>query len=347
MKKKIFLHYDTTYNCSNYYLSILSMKNFELENDPAYAIAFVIHQHRSKSSHLKFFNYITKIFDFNQFTDIITDREAGIISSIKECLKVKQLTANLIFCKIHIQRDLNYWIKENLKKIEKKIEKEEENDDDKKKDDNFMFKEVNNLKLNLDDLTIDDLTDLKYKFLNFRNQSNKLIDVESKIELLRIFEDQSPDWPDICSNYFQNHILCALISNLERSVGSEEKILIDKFENNLSESLNHSLKHFLNHQCLVLDQLVLGLFNFTCKEIGEFNRGYSELGDFYIKENHKENDLHVADFNYFDFKSNLVLNKQEFKLSTEINKIPSISRVKLAELIIEKNLISFCNELSC
>ena len=105
------LSYDDTFNLSsNCYVSMLSMKNTELHGEPAFVVCFLAHSKRTKDCHKRLFDdFVTTMLDLNEYTCIISDREKAIIGAINDSLNAKGIPNNLLFCHLHVVRDIRFW----------------------------------------------------------------------------------------------------------------------------------------------------------------------------------------------------------------------------------------------
>ncbi|RWS24903.1 uncharacterized protein B4U80_13156 [Leptotrombidium deliense] len=104
------LSYDTTFEVGHFYLSILVMRNTELESDPIFPIMFMLHEKKSTDTHTLMWNIIMRnlwLDKFGENTPLITDRELAIVRAIKYAYP----KANHLFCENHIIRDIQLYVK--------------------------------------------------------------------------------------------------------------------------------------------------------------------------------------------------------------------------------------------
>jgi len=106
---ELVLHYDTTFNIGDFYMSILVYKHPAFEKGPVIPLACMLHHSKKSDVHKLFFeNFKTKC----KATEIcglkfVTDREAGITKALQSSLP----NVKLYYCWNHILRDVEYWVK--------------------------------------------------------------------------------------------------------------------------------------------------------------------------------------------------------------------------------------------
>ena len=95
----------------NFFISSLTMRNVFLDGSPIFPVMFMLHMTKRFSVHQNFFHQLKSIFskeNIDKFP-IITDREKGITSAIKDN------GMKLILCTNHIKRDVKLWLKKHAK----------------------------------------------------------------------------------------------------------------------------------------------------------------------------------------------------------------------------------------
>ena len=111
---KVCFQYDTTFNLTDFYVSILNMIHPMLLNDknvsPPFPVFYYYHEKKFKETHETFWYYFKsrmgKLID-NIF--IITDCEDAIRSAIKNCLSEYNLS--LYRCWKHLWSAIEAWIR--------------------------------------------------------------------------------------------------------------------------------------------------------------------------------------------------------------------------------------------
>lgn len=103
--------YDTTFECGDIYVSPLVMRNTYLTDDPIFPVLFLLHDRKKQWQHEEFFQIAVKELKLNQNATMIplaTDREKSIVNAISNVYP----GSNHVFCQNHIQRDVEFWIKQ-------------------------------------------------------------------------------------------------------------------------------------------------------------------------------------------------------------------------------------------
>ena len=94
--------YDTTFNCGDFYVSILVFRHPCIKKEPIIPAGFLFHEAKEAVGHRMFFeNKVTQIPKMHSaMVSIVTDREsalkAAIVGSLPKC--------NYLFCYIHIKK---------------------------------------------------------------------------------------------------------------------------------------------------------------------------------------------------------------------------------------------------
>lgn len=105
------LHYDTTFNLGDFYLSVITYRNQFFTttrgSEPVVPVFYMIHDTKTASVHVEFFEHVKKIYNEIDGLPIITDREKAITIAIRQVLP-KSLH---VYCWNHIRQDVKYWIK--------------------------------------------------------------------------------------------------------------------------------------------------------------------------------------------------------------------------------------------
>lgn len=105
---EVVLHYDTTFNIGDFYLSILVYKHPIFEHGRTIPLAYLMHHKKVYDVHRLFFETLKQHLTVKTFDlKIVTDREAAIVKAIKTVLP----ECRLFFCWNHIIRDIEYWLK--------------------------------------------------------------------------------------------------------------------------------------------------------------------------------------------------------------------------------------------
>lgn len=65
------------------------------EGEPIFVSAWLVHSDRSTQTHKRFFDFVTSLGTFKKNIGILTDKEAGIIAGIDQCLDEKKLPNTL------------------------------------------------------------------------------------------------------------------------------------------------------------------------------------------------------------------------------------------------------------
>ena len=102
------INYDTTFGLTKYYVSVLTMKNIELEGSPAFPIIYLMHDKKHKEIHGSFWrDRVIRCLQIPDRVPIVTDREESIVWAIKN----NQLSKNLLHCRNHLLRDVKMWLR--------------------------------------------------------------------------------------------------------------------------------------------------------------------------------------------------------------------------------------------
>ena len=339
-----------------YYVSMLVMKNYEIEGEPIFVIAYFIHSDRKSQSHFRFFfDFVTELFKFNEFTGMITDKELGITTAIDKCFELKKLINLLLFCNNHLLQDINRWCDKKICEVEKKIRivvKEiKVGEEDHQHSSNFkkaIYEEEDNLEFVL----TDDLNQLKLtidKIKIFKSDCKTICRLVEFEDIQETYQQLNDTWIGICKIYFSKYIFPHIQNNFKKLDMINLKVKYESYDlkNNISESMNCSVKKFNSFKIYTLDMVVLSLFNFSSEQIDEFNRAYKGLGNYRVKDDFKKV-KELRNFNFFDYPSLIKEFKNEYSLvkqSTVQHK--QLSQVKIAELIISKNLVEYSSKFNC
>lgn len=312
-QEPVVVSYDTTFNLTTYYVSILCMKNIEFEEEPLVPIFYFIHQRRYGEEHeFNWEHVITKLLTFHENIGITTDRERAIINSIKKILEKKDIANNLFFCNNHILKNIDHWIgkrildSSNFKTILSHCDSiaellrsgklkpndyfgeeqfHDEMNDVQYKEEKFFDKSGNEYCAEeLEDpesfckfkqTILDDLDSDLQEFKRFKGDAKELVRCGAIDKFRSQYEKYSSRWPAACRKYFDAHIFDALENNLSKISKFDFQDCLNNFPtSNLSESENAALKRFLNFKELPLDMLALELYNYTAELIDKFNDSY-------------------------------------------------------------------------
>jgi len=111
------LAYDTTFNLSQCYVSVLVMRNVLMEGDPIIPVAYLIHQHKDLAAHKGFWELMSSELNLSKRSNdlvIITDKETSIRKAITDVLPA----ARLYLCHNHLLKNIEQWIDKNPSKLE-------------------------------------------------------------------------------------------------------------------------------------------------------------------------------------------------------------------------------------
>ena len=105
-----YLVYDTTFNCGDFYVSILAFRHTAFKNAPTIPMACLIHDRKKGGAHDSFFRLFTERNPFlnNDGIIIVTDRESAFSNSISKYMH----NGKHFNCWNHIKRDVKYWLKD-------------------------------------------------------------------------------------------------------------------------------------------------------------------------------------------------------------------------------------------
>lgn len=105
---EVVLHYDTTFNIGDFYLSILVFQHPIFENGRTISLAYLMHYKKTYELNKLFFETFKSHLKNETFDmKIVTDRESAITKAIRMVLP----QSKLFFCWNHIIRDVEYWLK--------------------------------------------------------------------------------------------------------------------------------------------------------------------------------------------------------------------------------------------
>lgn len=368
------INYDTTYKLTNYYVSMISFRNTEIVGNPVVVAAYFIHEVRSKKSHLNFWNFLVDLdgLKWHKHVIVVSDRESGIISAIKECFKLHGIESILIFCKIHIKNDVKYWLSLKLKRLDKKDKELNQNklkldsESDSDKDDEQDFDANNELKnkIIIRKILIDEIEEAQEKhgsrlnrkiakikskseIENYKNQVkefkkdvNLILDLKTESEINNKVDHLKSNWPEACLDYLNSCILPALFNNLNLQTEIENLDELIVLDNNPAESINASVKRFANFKTLPLDNLILLLYNYSNTQIDEFNRACKGYGDYKLKDPKNSKLLKLTTKFIMDYESDLILFKKQFVMRNKAPDFSSfITQTQIAEFIVKKEMI--------
>lgn len=257
-----------------------------------------------------------------------SDREPGINSAYDEFCSKRGITNNMFYCEIHIKEDIKFWASKKIHQLNEKIEELKVNEQDSKVND-----EIDSIKNEINQLT------------HFKTYSTRLVDSGSIEQLEEDYNQLKSNWSLTINNYFEKSIFSTIVHNidLKEKHHNDEKVL-----NNISESMNSSLKRFIPSKKLRLDSAVLELFNHCSSFINEFNQAIENKGKYHLKSTNRQPKL--KSYHYIDYQSELVKINQTVKLiksELRVEQDPSLTKHQIAELIIKKDLIIHLKEFKC
>ena len=107
-KGKILCSYDTTYNCGDFYVSLIVFKHILFENEPTIPLAFLIHEKRDQEFHERLFQILKKNLPSinRELVVFVVDREPAITNALETMLP----NTTVVHCWNHIKRDVRYWL---------------------------------------------------------------------------------------------------------------------------------------------------------------------------------------------------------------------------------------------
>ncbi|XP_076809184.1 uncharacterized protein LOC143452201 isoform X1 [Clavelina lepadiformis] len=108
----LFLYYDTTFNCGDFYISTLLFQHQLFKERPIVSVAFYMHESKEKLAHEYFFLILKRKFPFlsQHPLKIVTDREKSIVAAIKNVFP----SWSQFICWNHLIRDTKFWLQRNM-----------------------------------------------------------------------------------------------------------------------------------------------------------------------------------------------------------------------------------------
>jgi hypothetical protein len=110
---KVNVQYDTTFNLTDYYVSVLSWVHPFLINtkgrSPPIPLFYFFHQRKFTETHQAFFNFFSeKVGSMCRHIFIITDCEDAMRTAIKTCLAKYNIV--VIRCWLHLSKSIERWL---------------------------------------------------------------------------------------------------------------------------------------------------------------------------------------------------------------------------------------------
>nr|XP_047139661.1 uncharacterized protein LOC124815262 [Hydra vulgaris] len=250
--KEITLHYDTTFNLGNYYLSCLAYRHVCLErkrnkylySSPTVPFAFFIHEKRLAQNHKYFFQTLKENVcgkNFNKSRKLfISDREFDGSHYFDN-------TKSLV-CWNHLLQNVKEWMGKNGK---------------------FSSSEY----------------DEAVKAMKYILRSNSVFEYESRLKSLT--KGNINPWNDqkFQKNYIQ-YMHSDVISRAAAFVLAEEGIKCPNFgvTNNASESLNKVIKDLIDNKITKMDSCILAMNYLSAYFHREVEKGYYNVGLYQLSD---------------------------------------------------------------
>ncbi|XP_047737331.1 uncharacterized protein LOC125178192 [Hyalella azteca] len=114
----------------------------------------------------------------------------------------------------------------------------------------------------------------------------ELLKCTSTVEFETVLAQSSLEWSQPFSSYFNNNLKADVESNIQ---GARELLgIAQSITTNVSEGVNTVLKRFNQWEEKSMDAMVLALFHLTNYFHMEMERGYANLGEWHLKEKHRD-----------------------------------------------------------
>ena len=119
-KAKLVFSYDTTFNCGDYYLSVLVFRHPYIKGNPCIPVAFMMHDRKIQAVHSAFMEKLTHLMPQlnGRRSVIIMDREKSMANAVRQYLPA----ANIIFCWNHLLKDIEEWVKRHNKSKDRTLD---------------------------------------------------------------------------------------------------------------------------------------------------------------------------------------------------------------------------------
>lgn len=180
------LDYGTYGKIGSYFLTILTIKNVELDQEPVFPVAFLVHEKNETSTHLEFWTRIV-LKHLNYPVPITVAKDQNIQSAVLQCL-ADSPSSKLFFCSNKIRQDANQFTK-NVKTK------------------SILYK-----------------GDDDYKEENFFIAIENLVSCETLDKFNETLEEFSGAWSQKYLSYFSQKIQPLILSNLLRKKASNLKM---------------------------------------------------------------------------------------------------------------------------
>ena len=249
IKEPILMHYDTTFNIGDFYVSMLVVRHPLLENTsnlctPAIPIAFLFHERKFTKTHKYFFEQLSESVPILKNTKnavFITDREKAIIDAIKSSFPNNPLA----FCHNHIKQNLKY--------------------------------------------TVLNRGGSAHDCAFYKHELKSLLDSSSEEDFDKMFRDKSEKWSEAFLDYFKSNLYNDIKNHACRFVVEKFMTYDDwsGITNNASESTNKQLKDFLSEDgrrgelpiCVAFFQM----YSFLNSFYDDICRGKAMCGPYQLK----------------------------------------------------------------
>ena len=252
--KLTYAQYDTTFNLTTLYTSILSIVHplIELVNgsSPPVPIVYLLHERKTETSHLDFWRFIKENCpDLMVNTFLVTDCEDAIRNSIKKTFP----NIRVLRCWNHFFASTESWIRKHGGKIS---------------DVSFYIESLRELLLQDTQADFDEC--LKHKQSGFINN----------------FGTKTVVWSSEFNQYFIDNILSDIHDIAKFSV---KEIAGEYFNNytgittNHAEGLNSLFKDLNNKHSVPIDTLCLSLLHITIYYSNEIKIAFSNTGNYRLK----------------------------------------------------------------
>ncbi|XP_061655333.1 uncharacterized protein LOC133489966 [Phyllopteryx taeniolatus] len=107
------LGYETTFQMGDFYVSVLTVRNTSLVDDPVFPVGFMLHERELMQHHEMFLHDILGKLRMGEekfhSVPIAVGREKGIV----EALKTRFPNISLVLCRNRVLHDIEYWVKKN------------------------------------------------------------------------------------------------------------------------------------------------------------------------------------------------------------------------------------------
>ena len=197
------LNYETYQKLDFFYLSIVTIRNLELEDEPVIPICYLIHEQNTEAVHLDFWNRFV-IKKLNYQVPISVSKERCIMDGALKCLK-SNASNKLFFCSNKLVRDANEFYLNHLKDKENEIK----------------FK-----------------SDEQIDHLHCKTGIENLVSCNTMPEYEENLNEFKSLWTSEYWSFFEKEVSPFIIANIERRKPSNLRIKFIKKNDNLLEPLD-------------------------------------------------------------------------------------------------------------